>query len=71
MEASDADVHHVLVEVVLCAVGRVTTLPADGDDGAKHFLARAGDELTTASRCMETTTIKLLTVKLIIFIHHK
>lgn len=35
---------HVLAEVVLCAVGRVAPLPADGDDGAKHCLARAGDE---------------------------
>lgn len=38
------DVHHVLAEVVLCAVGRVAPLPADGDDGAKHCLARAGGE---------------------------
>lgn len=34
----------MLAEVVLCAVGRVAPLPADGDDGAKHCLARAGDE---------------------------
>lgn len=40
----DGAEHHVLAEVVLCAVGRVAPLPADGDDGAKHCLARAGDE---------------------------
>lgn len=37
----------MLAEVVLCAVGRVAPLPADGDDGAKHCLARAGDEPST------------------------
>lgn len=45
VDAGDGAEHHVLAEVVLCAVGRVAPLPADGDDGAKHCLARAGDDL--------------------------